>query len=130
MLGLILVVFFVATFWLIYKKANQPAWACLIPIYNLIVFMWIIKRPAILLLLLLIPIVNIIFAIIFLNGLSKSFNQGAGFTVGLIFLPFIFFPLLAFGKSYQYIYSNKGSNNSNSSNYSNFNSSNDSVEYK
>lgn len=106
MLGLILFLIFVASYWMIFQKANQAGWACLIPIYNLIVFMWIIKRPAIQLLFLLIPFVNIYFAIIFIHELSKSFNQNSGFTLGLIFLPFIFYPILAFDKSYQYKYAN------------------------
>jgi hypothetical protein len=43
--------------------------------------------------------VNIIFLIIVLNDLSKSFGHGVGFTLGLIFLGFIFLPVLAFGGS-------------------------------
>ena len=37
--------------------------------------------------------------IMFLNRVSKAFGHGAGFTVGLIFLNFIFILILAFGKS-------------------------------
>ncbi len=37
-----------------------------------------------------------------LNLISKSFGQGEGFTIGLLFLPFIFFPILGFG-NYQYL---------------------------
>jgi hypothetical protein len=29
--------------------------------------------------------------------LAKSFRQGTGFAIGLIFLPFIFIPILGFG---------------------------------
>jgi hypothetical protein len=31
--------------------------------------------------------------------LSESFNQGIGFTIGLVLLPFVFYPLLGFGES-------------------------------
>ncbi|MDE3228927.1 MAG: hypothetical protein KGO05_03520, partial [Chloroflexota bacterium] len=55
-----------------------------------------------LLLLMFLPIVNVIFAIMLTNDLSKSFGHGLGFTLGMIFLPFIFFPILAFGSS-QYV---------------------------
>lgn len=102
MILLIFVLLLVATFWKIFSKANQPGWASLIPILNLIVFMSIIKKPAIMLLLLLIPIVNIFFAISFVHALSKSYGNNTGFTLGLIFLPFIFYPILAFGK-HQYV---------------------------
>lgn len=37
--------------------------------------------------------------IMFLNRLSKAFGHGAGFTVGLVFLNFIFILILAFSKS-------------------------------
>lgn len=32
-----------------------------------------------------------------MNDLAKSFGKGIGFTLGLIFLSFIFIPLLGFG---------------------------------
>ncbi|MCD8185572.1 MAG: DUF5684 domain-containing protein [Rikenellaceae bacterium] len=35
--------------------------------------------------------------IVVAHGLSKSFGHGAGYTTGLILLPFVFYPLLAFG---------------------------------
>ena len=37
-----------------------------------------------------------------IHGLSKSFGKGAGYTVGLVFLGIIFYPMLAFGDA-QYI---------------------------
>ena len=37
--------------------------------------------------------------IMFLNRVSKAFGHGAGFTVGLVFLNFIFILILAFSKS-------------------------------
>jgi hypothetical protein len=45
----------------------------------------------------LIPFVNIVFAIWMINLLSKSFGKDVGFTLGLIFLSFIFYPILGFG---------------------------------
>ena len=44
-------------------------------------------------------IVILVLNIIILNGLSNSFGHGAGFTVGLVFLPIVFWAILAFGKS-------------------------------
>ena len=38
-----------------------------------------------------------------MRDLARAFGHGRGFTAGLIFLPFIFYPILAFGDSqYQY----------------------------
>jgi hypothetical protein len=33
------------------------------------------------------------------HAISKAFGKNAGFTVGLVLLPFIFWPILAFGKA-------------------------------
>lgn len=88
--------------WKVYEKAGKPGWASIIPIYNVIVMLEIIGKPTIWLLFLLIPCVNIYFGIVMINLLSKSYGQSEGFTVGLIFLPFIFYPVLGFG-NYRYL---------------------------
>ncbi|MDC0271096.1 DUF5684 domain-containing protein, partial [Akkermansiaceae bacterium] len=85
--------------WKIFTKAGKPGWASIIPIYNVIVLLEIIGKPVWWIVLFLIPFVNIIISIITTNEVSKSFGRGAGTTVGLIFLPFIFYPVLAFGSA-------------------------------
>ncbi|MCB2207040.1 MAG: hypothetical protein KQH67_01980 [Bacteroidetes bacterium] len=85
--------------WKIYVKAGKPGWAVLIPIYNIIILLEIIGKPILWLFLFLIPIVNIIIGIWATNLLSKSFEKGVAFTIGLIFLPFIFYPILGFGSA-------------------------------
>ena len=94
---LAILVLMIAALWKIFTKAKKPGWAAIIPIYNIIVLLEIIGRPLWWFILLLIPIVNIIIFIIVLHGLSKSFGQGVGYTLGLLFLGIIFFPLLGFG---------------------------------
>lgn len=44
-----------------------------------------------------IPFIQVIFMIIICNDLSKAFGRGIGTTLGLIFLSFIFIPILGFG---------------------------------
>ena len=88
--------------WKIYTKAGKPGWACIIPIYNIIVLLEIVGKPWWWLLLMLIPFVNIVIAIWMINLLSKSFGQGVGFTLGILFLSFIFLPLLGLG-DYKYV---------------------------
>jgi hypothetical protein len=91
-LGLVL-----ASMWAVFVKAGKPGWAALIPIYNLIVLLEIVGKPWWWLLLMVIPLVNVVFAIWTYNLLSKSFGKSEGFTVGLLLLSFIFLPILAFG---------------------------------
>ena len=83
--------------WKIFMKAGKPGWACIIPIYNIIVLLEIVGKPLWWIFLFLIPGVNLVFGIWTINLLSKSFGQSEGFTVGLILLPIIFYPILGFG---------------------------------
>jgi hypothetical protein len=81
----------------VFAKAGEPAWAVIIPIYNMIVLIKIAGRPLWWFLLLFIPFVNVVVAILLAIDLAKNFGQGAGFGLGLAFLPFIFYPMLGFG---------------------------------
>lgn len=92
----------IASQWKINLKAGKAGWACIVPIYNILVQLEIIGKPWWWLILILIPGVNIIFAIWMTNLLAKSFGKSVGFTIGLIFLPFIFYPILGLGDA-QYI---------------------------
>ena len=94
----VVVLVFVAL-WHIVAKAGRPGWEGIIPIYNYYVILKIVGRPGWWLILYFIPVVNIVIGIIVLYELSKSYGKGGGFTVGLIFLSFIFFPILGFGDS-------------------------------
>jgi hypothetical protein len=88
--------------WKVYEKAGKPGWAAIIPVYTWIVMLEIVGKPIWWIFLFFIPCVNIIFMIWTINLLSKSYGQSEGFTIGLILLGFIFYPILGFG-SYQYL---------------------------
>ena len=45
----------------------------------------------------------LVFDILLMISTSKAFGKGGGFAVGLIFLSFIFLPILAFSKEIRYI---------------------------
>ena len=87
----------IAGMWLVYKKAGEPGWAAIIPIYNIYVLLKITDNPVWYLLLFLIPLVNFLVSVKVLYDLAQAFGKGVLYTVGLIFVPFIFFPLLGFG---------------------------------
>jgi hypothetical protein len=99
---LIVAVIMIIANWKIYEKAGKPGWAAIIPIYNIIVLLEIIGKPTWWIILFLIPCVNIIIIVWTTNLLSKSFGQSEGFTVGLLLLGVIFYPILGFG-NYQYL---------------------------
>ena len=89
----------IASMWKVFTKAGKPGWAAIVPIYNTIVLLKIVGKPIWWIILLLIPFVNIIVLLIVINELSKSFGRGVGTTLGLIFLGFIFWPILGFGSA-------------------------------
>jgi hypothetical protein len=85
--------------WFIFKKAGEPGWASIIPVYNILIIVKIAGKPWWYILLFLIPIVNIVIYIMVMHGISKSFGKGGWYTVGLIFLRTIFFAVLGFGNT-------------------------------
>ena len=86
-------------FWKIYTKAGRPGWASLVPVYNIIVLLEIIGKPTWWVILSFIPFVNAVVGIIVTFNLAKVFGKGTGYTLGMIFLPFIFYPMLGFGSA-------------------------------
>lgn len=121
--------------WRIYSKAGQPGWACIVPIYNVLVLLDIIRKPRLWLLYILVAaviqgiyssmtmdtsdantvpltltilngvasLVTLIIGIRMTHGISTAFGKQIGFTIGLLLLPIVFFPILAFGSAtYQY----------------------------
>ena len=97
LIWLAIVVVLIAAQWKIFEKAGQPGWACLIPIYNIYILLKIVGKPGWWLIMFIIPVVNFIFAIWTINMLSKSFGKDEGFTVGLLLLGIVFYPILGFG---------------------------------
>lgn len=113
--------------WRIFKKAGTGGWKALIPVYNsysLIKISWKTRYFWILLALSIVSVTlgevmlyfpdyelyflvaNLVCAIAALIisvkaeiKLAKAFGKGVGFAVGMIFLPFIFYPILGFGKA-------------------------------
>lgn len=96
---LVFAVIYIAAVWIIFQKAGRPGWMAIIPLLNTYVLLRIIGRPGWWLLLMLIPFVNIVFGVIALVDLARSFGHGAGFALGLILLSPIFILILAFGSS-------------------------------
>lgn len=103
LIGGIGMLFFLAVFvlviagmWKVFTKAGKPGWACIIPIYNVIVLLQIAKRPVWWFLLFLVPVVNFIIIIVVSIDVAKAFGKGAGFGLGLAFLGPIFYPVLGF----------------------------------
>ena len=87
--------------WKVFEKAGKPGWAALVPIYNNIILLEIVDLPIWYIVLYLIPFANIYVMVITYIELVKRFNESTLFAVGLIFFPYIFWPVLG-SKKYKY----------------------------
>ncbi len=112
----------VIAYWNMFKKFGEPGWKAIIPFYNLYIvykytwkisMFWIVIGLAVLvgilssaglglfgaLVMLVAAIALLVLEIISYYKLSLSFGHGAGYTIGLIFLNFIFILILGLGSS-------------------------------
>jgi hypothetical protein len=99
-LGLVVVV----SQWVVFEKAGQPGWAVIVPFYNVWVLAEIGDKPGWWGLAAVFsggipyigPIIELALWIAIHVGVAQAFGRGVLFGLGLTFLPFIFFPILAF----------------------------------
>ncbi len=96
-------IFTIICTWKIFTKAGKPGWASIVPIYNIIVQLEIVGKPAWWIVFLFIPPVNIVIAIILTIEFGKVFGKSVGWSILLLMLfsP-IGYAILAFGND-QYI---------------------------
>ena len=97
-LSMTLSILMIISLWKIFKKAGKPGWASIIPIYNIYIMCEIAEKEWWYVLLSCVPFANIYAMIVLYNGMAKRFGKSGGFVAGMILLPVIFFPMLAFGK--------------------------------
>ncbi len=124
--GILIVVFalavcilFIATNWKIFSKAGKPGWGALIPFYNTYImsdiafgnlsyFIAVMVSWGVSLtggfsgssiLTNIAGLASLVLYVIYCVKISKAFGKSGGFAVGLVLLPFIFFPILGFGSA-------------------------------
>ena len=85
--------------WKTASKAGVFGLWAILPVVNLFAWAHIAGKPLWWGLLCFIPIVNIVIIVIIMFEISKRFGRGVGATIGLIFLPIIFWPILGFGSA-------------------------------
>ena len=117
--------------WFIFKKAGEESWKALIPFYNIYLLSkiaWNKDWKEWYIIIFFLPSIFYFFSfllyyftdyIVYLGNslnsifilfmlitsykLSKSFGQSTAFAIGILLLPWIFIPILAFSKNKQYI---------------------------
>lgn len=98
-IGGALFIFMVAAMWKVFKKAGRPGWAAIIPIYNTYITIKIAGKSGWWLLAFFIPFINIVAVVYIFYNFAKVFGKGVGYTLLLIFLPIIAWPMLAWGSA-------------------------------
>jgi hypothetical protein len=99
-----LMLFVVVSMYVVFSKAGQPGWAIFVPFYNSWVYAEVGDRPGWMGLLMNISsaipyigwVVGLVLSVYISIGVAAAFDRGILFGAGLAFLPFIFFPILAF----------------------------------
>jgi hypothetical protein len=94
---LLIILILIVSLWRIFRMAGEAGWQAIIPLYNMFVLVKISGKPWWWFLLLFIPLVGFIILLLVNMALARRFDRGVLFGLGLTFLGFIFFPLLAFG---------------------------------
>ena len=97
--ALAIAIFMITAMWRVFTKAGQPGWGCLIPFYNVYLMLKIAGKPGWWLVFFFIPVINLVVQIVMTIDIARNFGRGGWFAAGLIFLPIIFYPILAFGES-------------------------------
>ena len=101
MIALVIAILQIVGMWKVFTKAGEKGWKCIIPIYNIVILFrisglspWIIFGY----LAGIIPFIGWIVCLgIYIyqcNSLAKAFGKDIGYTIGLLFLPTIFYMIL------------------------------------
>ena len=105
-IALILAILQIISMWKIFKRAGLPGWLCLVPYVSDYGIVKVAGFDGTLSALAfgctLIPTIDF-FTFSFLTyKIARSYGKGWGFGIGLMLLPFIFYPMLSFGnEAYQ-----------------------------
>ena len=84
--------------WQVFIKCGREGWESILPVYNFVVMLEIAKRPIWWIVFYLIPLTSAVVHIVVWAAILKRLGRGTGFLLGVIFLPFIFIPILGFTK--------------------------------
>lgn len=108
LLMITLIILMMVSLWKIFEKNKKEGWRALVPVYNVATLFEIVGMPMYLALFVIGLNINCLYDIsssallvlyvVSCYKLAKLFNKSVAFTLGIIFLPFIFFPILGFGK--------------------------------
>lgn len=83
----------------IFQKAGHAKWKAFVPFYSNWMMVKIAGRPESHFWLQFIPYAGLYWTICTYNDVAKSFGKDSAYTVGMVFLPVIFFAILSYGEA-------------------------------
>lgn len=95
-------VLYLASIWKMFKKAGEPGWASLVPLYNTYVLWKIARGNGLLMFLVFIPFVGWFFALHALYKLALAFGYGTGFAWLTVFFPQFCLPVIGLSSASYY----------------------------
>lgn len=89
----------------IFRKAGQSPFLAFVPVYNIIIWLRIVKKPLWWLIFTIMPYINVFMVMLLIVETLKAFNKHSiGAQVLSIMFPFFYLPYLAFNKNLTYIH--------------------------
>ncbi len=88
----------------VFEKAGVPGWKCMIPFYNLYIWLRLIKKPLWWYIFLLIPFINVFVYMLMIVEMLKCFNKfGLGQQALSVLFPIIYLPYLGINDNQKYL---------------------------
>ena len=88
--------------WCLFKKAGRKPWPAVVPILSSLMLLDLAGKPTWWIFMLFIPGANIVFEILLYIDLARAYGKSGGWAAGLLLLPYVFFPIMAFSKNITY----------------------------
>lgn len=98
-----LAVVIAVSLWRVFTKMGQQGWTGIIPVLNFVSIGVLSGRAWWFGVATIVPCIGFFFVVVLLHDLAKLFGHGVPFTIGLLVLPFVFLPILAFVPSQRYV---------------------------
>lgn len=99
LIAVVVLIVELAALWRIFRKAGEPGWASLVPLYNLIVLLRITGVSVWQIIYLFIPPLQVVLLVTLAFALSHSFQKNLLYAFAMIFFFPILVPVLAFGNA-------------------------------
>ncbi len=96
---LLIAVVLIVSYWKIYTKAGKPGWAAIVPIYNIIVLLDIVKKPVWWVILFFVPCANIVALVLVALEFVKVFGKPSWHAALFILFGIVYAPYIAFSSA-------------------------------